>query len=88
MGRLTSGTVFRPGFGPLEEKRLETTVAIEIKDLGWMNGWNLTPSAVTECAAMRKTDRSHVLEFAQAGRCASRVTCRTCGYTYRVDSSD
>lgn len=51
-----------------------------IIDLGCCNGWEKRPDVVAAC--------EHETESAEIGRCYYRVTCRKCGYTYTIDSSD
>ena len=57
-----------------------------LTDLGWQNGWREAPQIVKDCTA-----KNHVRERdggAARYHCVTVVTCRECGYTYRVDSSD
>ena len=52
----------------------------KLQDLGYANGWKDTPKIVKKC--------QHVVESKSEGRCLTRYTCKACGYTYLVDSSD
>ena len=56
-----------------------------IRDLGWMNGW---VSDGEEMALIEHCQElgHDVVECGGSG-CVWRVTCRECGYTYRVDST-
>lgn len=61
---------------------------MEIKDLGWANGWGKTPDIVKDCRDSREKGEDHDMQGHSGGRCVSVTTCNTCGYTYRIDSSD
>lgn len=52
-------------------------------DLGCCNGWSSRPNILDECQK-----KQHVTESVELGRCYYRVTCKECGYTYTIDSSD
>ena len=59
-----------------------------MKDLGWANGWKETPEIVTKCREARKNGEKHEMEGGKGPwSCTSVTTCKTCGYTYMVDSS-
>ena len=49
-------------------------------DLGWANGWGVTPPEVENC--------THRTVEVSLGACVSQVSCLECRYTYRVDSGD
>ena len=57
--------------------------AIAIRNLGCANGWGKDPDIVVRCNALK-----HRTESMEEARCLTRVTCRTCGYSYTYDSSD
>ena len=52
-------------------------------NLGCANGWGKDPDIVVACNALK-----HRTESVEEARCLTRVTCRTCGYSYTYDSSD
>lgn len=54
-----------------------------MKDLGYANGWKDTPEIVKECK-----EKGHEREWRSVGRSVGEYTCKICGYTFRVDSSD
>jgi hypothetical protein len=58
-------------------------------DLGYANGWGKNaPKEVIDCEIDTKKNGQHKWEVVNAGRCVTKYTCLTCGYTYKVDSSD
>jgi transposase-like protein len=59
-----------------------TTTQPPLKDLGFANGWSSIPYLVSYCPP------EHHRIVKNEGRCLTRVTCKECGYTYLVDSSD
>lgn len=54
-----------------------------MKDLGYMNGWKETPKIVKMC-----DKEKHDIRFDKVGRCVTQVTCKNCGYSYKIDSGD
>lgn len=60
-----------------------------IKDLGWGNGWQVTPAVVLECSAARSRLEQHEYSDRPGPWTNTHiVTCKTCGYTYQYDSGD
>lgn len=59
-----------------------------VKDLGWANGWQKTPTIVLECrkAGHKVSDKSDAPGVPYACY-SSTVRCDICGYVYHVDSS-
>lgn len=58
----------------------------ELKSLGWMNGWvkgGEEDKITDECIAQK-----HHPKEVNGGRCVTVVTCETCKYVYKIDSSD
>ena len=61
---------------------------LELKDLGWVNGWTETPEIVVKCREQKheltSTDEGH-----EKGYGYNDVTrCENCGYLYHCNSSD
>lgn len=61
---------------------------VELIDLDWANGWTNTPEIVKKCIDARDSGEKHDLGGRTIGRCTNECWCNTCGYIYRVDSSD
>lgn len=55
----------------------------ELNDLGYSNGWDVTPDIVVKC-----TELGHELTQETVGNCNTEYTCPICRYKFRVDSSD
>lgn len=54
---------------------------MEIKYLGYCNGWTKTPEIVQKCT--HKT-----IQTQGRWRCDTHVNCPICRYSYDIDSSD
>jgi hypothetical protein len=52
-------------------------------DFGYANGWTEMPGVVRKCR-----EAQHCIPHESIGRCLTKVTCVTCGYTYMIDSGD
>jgi hypothetical protein len=59
-----------------------------MEDLGWANSWKEEPELVRKCDEACDAGDCHELFFETIGNCLTRVTCKTCGYTYQIDSGD
>ena len=60
-----------------------------MKSLGYMNGWgDKTPELLAECRKKQKDGEKHDTFSQNRGLCLTQYGCRTCGYTYMVDSGD
>ena len=60
-----------------------------IKDLGWENGWGREyPPEYRQHVEGNTRQDPHDVTSSRIGRCQTRYTCRTCGITWAVDSSD
>jgi len=57
-------------------------------NLGWANNWKETPEVVLKCREQEHPEKGLTEGQADHVRCVSTSTCRLCGYTYKVDSSD
>lgn len=58
-------------------------------ELGWANGWgDSCPSEYLRHSYGCEIGEPHDVHEEQIGRCAYRYTCKTCGITWKVDSSD
>lgn len=51
--------------------------------LGYANNWGTEPKVVVECK-----EAGHRTESLSRGQCDTEYRCPTCGYWFRVDSSD
>lgn len=60
---------------------------VKLVDYGYANGWKEVPGIIKECREKRK-DTHHDTFSNNIGRCLNEYGCRTCGYVYKVDSSD
>lgn len=49
-------------------------------DYGYANGWVSTPEQVKKC--------NHKKESETIGNCLTKITCKECGFTYKIDSGD
>lgn len=70
----------------MNKSRTNTSNVVE--DLSYENGWSETPEIVKKCKELRRNGEHHEYEGKQVYRCVTQHTCRTCGYTYKVDSGD
>ena len=63
---------------------------MDIVDLGYINGWkhDSIPEIYQKCVDARENREVHDIEWKTIGRCLNKTTCKTCGWTYKVDSSD
>jgi hypothetical protein len=59
-----------------------------MKDLGYANGWTETPEEVKKCRDGHNKGEEHAGYSKTIGRCLTEYRCSTCGYSYKVDSSD
>lgn len=75
---------------PRGKIEVQAKPAPKIRNLGWVNGWpnGFTPEAVRKCRDAQDRGEKHDIITQTTGRCVTRTTCRTCGYTYQVDSGD
>jgi FMN phosphatase YigB (HAD superfamily) len=55
---------------------------------GYANSWKEVPGIIKECREKRKEGLVHDFYSNDVGRCLTEYGCRTCGYVYKVDSSD
>ena len=58
-----------------------------MENLGYANGWQDTPEIVKK-RELRDAGEKHQIWSRNEGRCLNAYGCETCGYEYRVDSSD
>ena len=49
-------------------------------DYGYVNGWISIPEKVKNCI--------HVKSEETIGRCLTKITCKQCGFYYKIDSGD
>lgn len=57
-------------------------------NLGYANGWVETPEIIEKCRESRDRGEKHETWSRNDGRCLNSYGCKTCGYEYKVDSSD
>ena len=60
----------------------------KIKDLGFMNGWDLDPDELTKHYERIDQGEKHDVEHKIMGRCYHKYICKTCGISWSVDSGD
>ena len=52
----------------------------DLVNFGYANGWTLIPEKVKNCI--------HVKSEENIGKCLTKITCKQCGFTYKIDSGD
>jgi uncharacterized protein YbaR (Trm112 family) len=59
-------------------------------DLGYANSWQVAPDIVKICRTRRflngEKDRGHEIERTKISRCVEEISCKICGYRYKIDS--
>ena len=63
---------------------METTQP-KVRDLGWANGWNVTPEIVKKCRKLKHTKSD--VDHSRMRGLDHEVRCDICGYVYHYDSS-
>jgi hypothetical protein len=63
----------------------------DLRNLGTINCWRDDHEgwAIRDrCHELRQNGEKHDIYEVNLGRCYNQIVCRTCGFFYKVDSSD